>query len=84
MAIEETVTQDKIEVIGAYKQVHVRDATVITKDGLEIGRSFHRHVLSPGDDISGETDEVQAVCNAVWTQAVIDAYAAFLASQELA
>jgi len=81
MALTKTVKVDKIEVIGDFKMVQVRTATVIEEDGVELSRSFHRHVVAPGDDISGETQEVQDVCNAVHTQAVKDAYAAHLAAQ---
>ena len=81
MALTERITEDKIEIVGDYKVVQVRTATIIERDGVEISRSFHRHVLAPDADISGESAEVQAVCNAVWTQEVKDAYAAHLASQ---
>ena len=81
MALTERTTEDKIEIVGDHKMVQVRTATIIERDGVEISRSFHRHVVSPDADISGESAEVQAVCNAVWTQEVKDAYAAHLASQ---
>jgi hypothetical protein len=82
MALTERTEQDKIEVVGQFKHVQVRTATVIERDGVEISRSFHRHVLAPDADITGESAEVQAICNAVHTQAVKDAYAAHLAAQE--
>lgn len=82
MALTEETIQDKIEVIGDFKNVQVRTATVIKRDGVEISRSFHRHVLAPDADITGESAEVQAICAVVHTQAVKDAYAAFLAEQE--
>jgi hypothetical protein len=82
MALTERTEQDKIEVISTYKIVQVRTATVIERDGTEISRSFHRHVVTPDADITGESTEVQAICNAVHTQAVKDAYAAHLAAQE--
>ena len=88
MALTERFENDKIEVVGTYKSVQVRRAEVIEKDGVEIARSFHRHALSCGSidasdnfvdtDISGEDADVQAICNAAWTQAVKDAYKAFL------
>ena len=81
MALTKTVKVDKIEVVSDLKMVQVRTATVIEEDGVELSRSFHRHVVAPNDDISGETQEVQDVCNAVHTQAVKDAYAAHLAAQ---
>ena len=82
MALTEETTQDKIEIVGDYKIVQVRTATVIKRDGVEISRGYHRHVVAPNDDITGESAEVQAICNAVHTQAVKDAYAAHLAAIE--
>jgi hypothetical protein len=76
MALTERTVEDKIEIVGDYKMVQVRTATIIERDGVEISRSFHRHALAPDADISGESAEVQAICNAVWTQEVKDAYAA--------
>ena len=81
MALTEETVQDKIEIVGDFKQVQVRTATVIKRDGEEISRSFSRHVVAPGDDITNESAEVQAICNAVHTQAIKDAYAAHLAAQ---
>ena len=79
MALTERTEEDKIEIVGAFKQVQVRTATIIEKDGVELTRSFHRHVVAPGDDTSEESSEVQAICAAVHTQAIIDAYQASLA-----
>jgi hypothetical protein len=76
MALTERTVEDKIEIVGDYKHVQVRTATIIERDGVEISRSFHRHALAPDADISGESAEVQAICNAVWTQEIKDAYAA--------
>ena len=70
MALAESIEYDKIEVVGIYKTVQVRKATVIKKDGTELTRSFKRYVLHPDSDISAEPAEVSAVCNAVWTDAV--------------
>ena len=80
---EETV-EDKIDVInkGDWSVVGVRTATIIKRDGVEISRSFHRRTIVPNADISGESTEVQAVCNAAFTQARKDAYAAALAAQD--
>ena len=91
MALTEETLQDKIEVVGDYKAVQVRTATVIKRDGTEISRSFHRHVLQcstkTGDtwadtDIYGESTEVQAICNAVWSDAVKTAYQTAMDAQE--
>ena len=81
MALTEETVEDKIEIVGDYKYVQVRTATVIKRDGAEISRSFHRHVVAPSDDITSESAEVQAICNAVHTQEIKDAYAAHVASQ---
>jgi hypothetical protein len=83
MALTEETLQDKIEIVGEYKHVQVRTATVIKRDGVELTRSFHRHVVAPDADITGESTEVQAICTAVHSQAIKDAYAAHLASLEV-
>ena len=80
MALAETIEYDKIEVVGQYKTVQVRKATVIKKDGVELTRAFNRYVLQPDSDISGEPAEVTAICNAVWTDAIKDAWKTYQAS----
>jgi phage host-nuclease inhibitor protein Gam len=82
MALTEETVQDKIEIVGDFKHVQVRTATVIKRDGVEISRSFSRHVVAPDADITGESQEVKDICAVVHTQAVKDAYAAHLAAQE--
>ncbi len=77
MALSESTEYDKIEVVGQYKSVQVRKATVIKKDGTELTRSFERYVLHPDSDISGEPAEVSAICNAVWTDAVKESWKTF-------
>ena len=83
MALSESIEYDKIEVVGIYKAVQVRKATVIKKDGKELTRSFERYVLHPDTDLSerSEPNEVTAICNAVWTQEVKDAWKTFQESQ---
>ena len=86
MALTEETVQDKIEIVGDFKMVQVRTAVVIKRDGTEISRSFHRHVVTPDistDDLANESTEVQAICNVVHTDAIKTAYAAHLASQEV-
>ena len=88
MALTESIEYDKIEVVGQYKAVQVRKATVIKKDGAELTRSFERYVLHPGTldssdnlvdtDLSNEPAEVSAICNAVWTTDVKAAWKAKL------
>ena len=81
MAITKETQIGKIEVVGKHKLVQVRTDTVIIEDGNELSRKYHRHTLTPDANISNEHSEIQAVCNAVWTQEVKDAYATFLANQ---
>ncbi len=90
MALTEETVEDKIEIVGDYKHVQVRTATVIKRDGTEISRGFSRHVVAPcsksddtwaDTDISGESTEVQAICNAVWTDAVKTAYQQMIDAQ---
>ena len=84
MAITKELIEDKIEVVGDYKSIQVRTATVIKEDGVELSRSFHRHALDcvssvkndddswthTDTDISGESAEVQGIANAVWTDTI--------------
>ena len=76
MALTERTEEDKIEIIGPFRAVQVRTATVIERDGEELTRSYHRHVVQPGDDTTNESAEVQAICAAVHTAEVIAAYQA--------
>ena len=94
MALAESIEYDKIEVVGLYKAVQVRKATVIKKDGVELTRSFERYVLQAGTldasdnlvdtDLSGEPAEVSAICTAAWTTDVKAAYKAFLIANKSA
>ena len=79
MALSESIEYDKIEVVGTHKHVQVRKASIITKDGVELTRSFERYVLTPDMDLTqrSEPNEVVAICNAVWTQEVKDAWKAY-------
>jgi len=79
MALTEETVQDKIEIVGPYKIIQVRTATIIKKDGVEISRSFHRHSLAPNADTSGESDDVKAIAAQVHTDAIKTAYAKHLA-----
>ena len=80
MAITKETIQDKIEVVGDFKHIQVRTATVIKEDGVELSRSFHRHVVSPDSDSTNESAEVQGIANAVWTDEVKKAYKAHMES----
>ena len=81
MAHTKEIKVDKIEIVGDYKMVQVRTATIVKEDGVELSKSYHRHVVSPLDDTTGEDAQVVAICNAVHTQAVRDAYQAHLDAQ---
>jgi|TARA_R100000084_G_C4622217_1_gene133782 hypothetical protein len=80
MALTEEKVVDQIEVVEPHAYVRVRTATVIKKDGVEINRSFHRHVLAPGDSLEGQDARVTAICNATWTDEVKSAYSDYLKS----
>ena len=85
MALTETEVQDKIEIVGDHKHIQVRTANVISRDGTEISRAFHRHVVAPdisAEDLANESTEVQAICDVVHTDAVKAAYTAHLEAQE--
>ena len=92
MAITKETQIGKIEVVGKYKSVQVRTDTVVMEDGEELSRKYHRHALNCGtldaDNnlvdtvLTDEHVEVQAVCNAVWTQSIKDAYKAFLIANQ--
>ena len=82
MALTKTVVEDKIEIVGDFKSVQVRTATVIKEDGVELSRSFHRHAVTAGQDYSNESAEVQAICAVVHTAEVIAAYEASLDTGE--
>ena len=81
MALSKTTVVDKVEVLES-GQVQVRTATRIMEDGTTLSSSFHRHVLSPADDLTGQDPKVVAIANATWTAEVISAYEAQLAAQE--
>ena len=80
MAITKETQIGKIEVVGQYKSVQVRTDTVVMEDGTELSRKYHRHALQPDAVITDEHAEVQAVCNAVWTDEVKAAYETFKAN----
>jgi hypothetical protein len=92
MALTETQVQDKIEIVSEHKMIQIRTATVIKRDDVEISRAFSRHVLAPcaktddtwaDTDISGESTEVQAIANAVWTSTIKTAYQQMMDAQEI-
>ena len=81
MALEKTIVDDKIEVVSDYKHLQVRTATVVSEDGNELSRSFHRKVLTPDMDVSSESAEIQGIAAAVWTDDVKSAWQTFQDAQ---
>ena len=81
MALTETKTIDRVELVGQHSILQVREATTILRDGQEISKSFHRWSFAPGDDVSAMPANVQAVAQAAWTPEVIAAYQAHVAAQ---
>ena len=79
MALTEITKVDQIELVET-NHIQVRTANIIERDGTEISRTFHRHVISPGSDVTNEDPKVQAIANAIWTEEVI---AAFQATQNI-
>jgi len=74
--------EHKIEIIPPYNILQCRRADIVEKDGVEVGRTYHRHVKTPGSDMTGECAEMQAVANALWTRDVINSYQEMIASQQ--
>ena len=75
-------SENKLEIIPPYSIIQCRRADIVEKDGVEVGRTYHRTVYCPGDDVSEAPSEVQAVASALWTQEIIDAYQDSLISVE--
>ena len=82
MALEKVISEDKIEIVGEFKAVQVRTCTKVLEDGVELSSGYHRHVVVAGQDYSNESAEVQAICAAVHTDAVIAVYNASLETGE--
>lgn len=80
MALEEKIKVDQIEVTER-NCIQVRTATIIEKDGSEISRVYHRHVVSPGDNVSNEDEKVQAIANAIWNEKIIEEYLEYINTQ---
>ena len=74
--LEKVISEDKIEIVGEFKSIQIRTCTKVLEDGVELSSGYHRHVVSAGDDYSNESAEVQLICAAVHTDAVIEAKAA--------
>jgi len=83
MALEKEVRCDKYEIVGRFKHIQCRTATIVKEDGVELSRSFHRRVLTPDMDVSGEDAEIQGMATALWTDAVKAAWTEFQESQSI-
>jgi len=83
MALNEHQEIDKIEIVGTHRHIQVRTATVISRDGVELSRAFHRHVVTPGADVTGEDEAVQAVAGVLHTPEVVSAYRASLEVEDV-
>ena len=78
MAITKEVTQDKLEIVGEFKKIHVRTATIIKEDGVELSRAYHRHIINPSDDSTNESADVKALVSLFHTDEVKKAFAEYL------
>ena len=83
MALEKTTREDKIELLAVqtWTNIQVRTATIVTDDGVELSRNFHRHVLDPNSDVSGQTEEVKKLCEIYFTDEAKAAHKAFVDAQ---
>ena len=73
--------EHKLEIIPPHSIIQCREANIVEKDGTEVGRTYHRHVRAPGEDVSGDCAELQAVATALWTTEVVAAYEASQAEE---
>ena len=83
MAITKEIIQDKIEIVGEFKKIHVRTATIIKENGIELSRSFHRHIVSPSSDSTNESADVKALVKQFHTNEVKKAFTDYLEKQKL-
>ena len=83
MALSKVISDDKIEIVGEFKAIQIRTKTAVIEDGVELSSSFHRHVVTAGDDYSAESAEVQAICELMHTDEVIAAYQAAQAANAI-
>ena len=83
MALSKVISDDKIEIVGEFKAIQIRTKTAVIEDGVELSSSFHRHVVTAGDDYSAESADVQAICELMHTDEVIAAYQAAQAANAI-
>ena len=82
MAITKEVTQDKLEIVGEFKKIHIRTATIIKEDGVELARDYHRHIINPSDDSTNESADVKALVSLFHTDEVKKAFAEYLEKEK--
>lgn len=80
MSVTTEKVVDKVEIIGEFAYIQVREATRVLDDGDEVTRTYHRYVLVPGDDLSNEDPKVVAICNAIWDDELLTKYQEYLQS----
>ena len=78
MALTKNIEIDKIEIVGEYKNIQVREAVIVSEDGVELSRSFHRYALSPDADLTDQPADVVSLSNIFWTDEIKAAYQASL------
>ena len=83
MALTKEIIEDKIEIVGEFKKIHVRTATIIKEDGVELSRSFHRHVISPSSDSTNESADVKALVAQFHTDEVKKAFTEYLKKEKI-
>ena len=83
MALSKVISEDKIEIVGEFKAIQIRTKTAVIEDGVELSSSFHRHVVTAGQDYSAESADVQAICELMHTDEVIAAYQAAQAANAI-
>ena len=82
MAITKEVTQDKLEIVGEFKKIHVRTATIIKEDGVELSRAYHRHIINPSADSTNESADVKALVSLFHTDEVKKAFTEYLEKEK--
>ena len=80
MSLKKLIKIDKIEIVGDYKILQIREATVISENDIELSKSFHRYTLSPDQDVSNQPDDIQGIANVVWTDDIKKNYSDYINS----
>mgnify|MGYP003109349134 CR=1 FL=1 len=78
MSLKKSIKIDKIEIVGDFKILQIREATVISENNIELSKSFHRYTLSPDQDVSNQPDDIQGIANVVWTDDIKKNYSDYI------